>query len=218
VGHVRHWGLGDTSSHNQIEAYTSFYQIPDQWLPAMHTSTTVLVRTPLDVATLMPAIKTAIYGSGGAQPIYDVHTMQQAVSASMATQKFPLILLGAFAGLAMVLASVGIYGVISYSVAQRVHEIGIRMALGAEKNKIFRMVIGQGLRLGLFGLAIGTVVALLLTRLLASFSHLLYGVRASDPLTFAAVSLTLAGVAVLACYIPAQRATRVDPMIALRNE
>ena len=218
VGHVRHWGLGDTSAHNQIEAYTSFYQIPDQWLPAMHTSTTVLVRTPLDVATLMPAIKTAIYGSGGAQPIYDVHTMQQAVSASMATQKFPLILLGAFAGLAMVLASVGIYGVISYSVAQRVHEIGIRMALGAEKNKIFRMVIGQGLRLGLFGLAIGTVVALLLTRLLGSFSHLLYGVRASDPLTFAAVSLTLAGVAVLACYIPAQRATRVDPMIALRNE
>jgi predicted permease len=218
VGHVRHWGLGDTSSHNQVEAYTSFYQISDQWLPAMHFSTTIVVRTPLDIAALLPAIGTAIYGSGSAQPIYDVRTMQQAVSASMATQSFPLILLGAFAGLAMLLASVGIYGVISYSVAQRVHEIGIRMALGAEKRKIFRMVIGQGLRLAVFGLMIGIVVALLLTRLLASFSHLLYGVRASDPFTFAAVSLTLAAVAILACYIPAHRATRVDPMIALRDE
>ena len=218
VGHVRHWGLGDTSSHNQVEAYMSFYQISDQWLPVMHFSTTIVVRTPLDIATVLPAIKTAIYGTGSAQPIYDVRTMQQAVSASMATQSFPLILLSAFAGLAMLLASVGIYGVISYSVGQRVHEIGIRMALGAEKHKIFRMVIGQGFRLALFGLAIGTIVALLLTRLLASFSHLLYGVRASDPLTFAAVSVTMAGVAILACYIPARRAASVDPMVALRDE
>jgi predicted permease len=218
AGHVRHWGMGDASSHNEMQAYMSFYQISDQWLPTMHFSTTVVVRTRLDIGTVLPAIKTAIYGTGSAQPIYDVHTMQEAVSASMATQSFPMILLGAFAGLALLLASVGIYGVISYSVAQRVHEIGIRVALGAEKSRIFRMVIGQGLRLAVFGLAIGTVVALLLTRVLASFAHLLYGVRAADPFTFCAVTLTLAGVAILACYIPARRAARVDPMIALRHE
>ena len=218
AGHVKHWGLGDTSSHNQVEAYTSFYQISDQWLPAMHFSTTVVVRTRLDIATVLPAIRMAIYGSGSAHPIYDAHTMQQAVSASMAPQSFPLVLLGAFAGLALLLSAVGIYGVISYSVAQRVHEIGIRMALGAEKSNVFRMVIGQGLRLALSGLAIGTIVALFLTRLLASFSHLLYGVRASDPITFASVALVLAGVAILACYIPASRAAGVDPIIALRDE
>ena len=129
-----------------------------------------------------------------------------------------MILLGAFAGLALLLASVGIYGVISYSVAQRVHEIGIRMALGAKKRNIFRMVIGQGLRLTLFGLAIGTITALILARLLSSFSQLLYGVGTKDPLTFTAVSLLLAGVAILACFIPARRATHLDPMIALRHD
>jgi putative ABC transport system permease protein len=108
--------------------------------------------------------------------------------------------------------------VISYSVAQRVPEIGIRMALGAEKPRIFRMIIGQGLRLALAGLVIGAVAALILTRLLSSFSHLLYGVRTSDPVTFIAVSAVLTGVAILACYIPARRATRVDPMTALHHE
>ena len=107
---------------------------------------------------------------------------------------------------------------ISYSVTQRVHEIGIRMALGAEKRNIFRMVIGQGLRLALVGLAIGAAAALILTRLLSSFSHLLYGVGASDPLTFIAVTFLLTAVAVLACYIPARRATRLEPIVALRHE
>jgi len=136
----------------------------------------------------------------------------------MASQRYPMILLGAFAGLALMLASVGIYGVISYSVARRVHEIGIRIALGAERRDVLRMVIGQGLRLALIGLAIGTVTASILARLLSSYSQLLYGVGVNDPLTFIIVSLVLTGVAVLACYIPARRATRVDPLVALRNE
>jgi putative ABC transport system permease protein len=129
-----------------------------------------------------------------------------------------MILLGSFAGLALLLASVGIYGVISYSVTLRVHEIGIRVALGAEKRNIFRLVIGQGLRLVLAGLAVGAAAALILARLLSSFAHLLYGVGAGDPVTFIAVSLLLTGVAILACYLPARKATRVDPMIALRYE
>jgi putative ABC transport system permease protein len=108
--------------------------------------------------------------------------------------------------------------VISYSVSQRVREIGIRMALGAEKRDIFRMVIGQGLRLAIAGLAIGTTIALIFTHLLPSFSHLLYGVGSSDPVTFGAVSFVLAGVAILACYIPARRAMRVDPIVALKYE
>src|SRR2546427_13192823 len=166
----------------------------------------------------MPAIKKAVYGARGDQPVYDVRTMHEIASASMASQRFPMILLGAFAGLALLLASVGIYGVISYSVTQRVHEMGIRMALGAQKGDIFQMVIGQGLRLALAGLALGIAAALIFTRVLSSFSHLLYRVSASDPLTFAAVSLVLTGVAVLACYIPARRATRVDPVVALRYE
>jgi putative ABC transport system permease protein len=144
--------------------------------------------------------------------------MQEIASESMSSQRFPMIHLGVFAGLALLLASVGIYGVISYSVAQRLHEIGIRMALGAERRDVFRMVIGQGFQLALAGLAIGAAATLVLTRLLSSFSQLLYGVGAGDPLTFAVVSLILTGVAILACYVPARRAMRVDPMIALRYE
>jgi putative ABC transport system permease protein len=136
----------------------------------------------------------------------------------MSDQRFPMILLGSFACLALLLASIGIYGVISYSVTQRVHEIGIRIALGAGKENIFHMVLAQGLRLSLLGLAIGSAAALILTRLLSSFSHLLYGVRPSDAATFLSVSLLLTTVAILASYIPARRAVRVDPMVALRYE
>jgi predicted permease len=220
VGHVRHWGLGDESSRVQAQAYFPLYQIPDNWVTASEgfKTTTILVRTPLSAAAIIPAIRKVVYGTGRDQPIYNVQTMEQIASESMSTQRFPMILLGAFAGLALVLASIGIYGVISYSVAQRVHEIGIRMALGAEKRNILGMVIGQGMRLALAGLVIGAITGLILTRALSSFSHLLYGVAPSDPLTFFAVSLVLTVVAVLACYIPAQRAMRVDPMVALRYE
>ena len=218
VGHVRHWGLDDPGTYNPSQIYISFYQLPDQWVPTFARSLSVAVRTQLDVATMMPAIRDVIYGTAKDQPVYDVQTMQQIASDSMASQRLPMILLAAFAVLALVLSSVGIYGVISYSVTLRVQEIGIRMALGAARQDVLRMVIGQGLRLAFAGLLIGAVGALLLTRLLSSFSRLLYGVRASDPLTFMIVSLGLIGVAALACYLPAHRASRVDPLIALKYE
>ena len=220
VGHVRHWGLGNESSYTQAQAYYPLYQIPDDWVTASQgfPNTTIIVRTPLPPSALIPAIKNVLYGIAKDQPIYNVETMQEIVSESMSAQRFPMILLGAFAALALLLASVGIYGVISYSVTRRAHEIGIRMALGAEKQNIFRMIIGQGLRLALAGLVIGIVAALVLTRLLAAFVNLLYGVKSSDPLTFFAVSTLLTAIAVLACYIPARRAMRSNPMAALRHE
>jgi predicted permease len=218
VGSVRHWGLGDPGTYNPSQIYISFYQLSDQWIPAFARALSVAVRTPLDVATIMPAVRNVVYGTGNDQPVYDVRTMQQIVWESMLSQRLPMVLLAVFATLALLLASVGIYGVISYSVTQRVQEIGVRMALGAEKQQIFQMVIGQGLRIAVVGLTIGAAAALILTRLLLSFSRLLYGIGPSDPVTFAAVSLMLTAVAVLACYIPARRAARVDPMVALRYE
>src|ERR1700751_3802432 len=218
VGHVRHWVLQDPSTYTQIQAYLSLYQDPDQWVPVNYPGMTIVVRTPLEPVTVMPAIKAAVYGGGSDQTIYDVRTMQEIAAESMSSQRFPMILLGVFAGLALLLASIGVYGVISYSVTQRTHEIGIRMTLGAEKRTAFRMGIARGLRLAFAGLAIGAVATLILARVLSSFSHLLYGVGAGDPLTFVAVSLVMTAVVVSACYIPARRAMRVDPMTALRHE
>jgi predicted permease len=217
VGHVTHWGLDRPNFYTQNQAYGSFYQLSG---PAMSLfkDQTILVHTPLAAAAITPEVRNVVQTMGSGEPIFNVQTIQEIVSRSMSPQRFPMILLAAFAALALLLASVGIYGVISYSVTLRVHEIGIRMAVGAERRNISRMVIGQGLQLAIIGLTIGAASALILARLLSSFSHLLYGVRASDPITFAAVSFLLTCVAVLACYLPARRATRVDPMTALRNE
>jgi predicted permease len=218
VGHVRHWGLGDSGAYNPNQIYISFYQLSDEWVPAFARDLSVAVRTPLDLATIMPTIKKVIYGTGMDQPVYDVRTMQQIALDSMASQRLLMILLGAFAALALLLASVGIYGVVSYSVSQRVPEIGIRMAVGADRRDILSMIIGQGLQLAVAGLLTGAMGAFLLGRLLSSFSRLLYGVRTSDPLTFIATSLVLVGASVLACYLPARRASRIEPMIALKDE
>jgi putative ABC transport system permease protein len=218
VRHVRQWGLDDRDTYTENQIYASLYQLRDDWASLFYRDLTVIVRTQLSSATMIPALKDAVYAVGRDQPVYSVQTMQKIASDSMSSQRFPMVLLGAFSVLALLLASIGIYGVISYSVAQRTHEIGIRMALGAENRIIFRMVVGQSLRLALAGLMFGTVGALVLIRLLSSFSHLLYGVGAGDPLTFVSVTTLLTGVAFFASYIPARRAMSVDPMIALRYE
>jgi len=218
VEHVRRWGLDGADPYTQNQIYASFYQLKDEFVPVFLGDLTVAVRTPLDISTIMPSIKAAVFGARSEQPVYAIRSMRQLVSESMSPQRFPMILLGAFAVLALLLATIGIYGVISYSMSRRVREIGIRMALGAEKWDVLRSVIGQGLRLALAGVATGAAAAIILTRVLSSFSRLLYGVGAGDPWTFLVVSLVLIGAAVLACYFPARRAAQVDPIVALRYE
>jgi putative ABC transport system permease protein len=149
------------------------------------------------------------------QPMASVATMEKLLSDSLSRSRFTMLVLGVFAAIALLLAAVGIYGVIAYSVTQRTQEIGIRLALGAQRQDVLRLVLGQGTRLTLLGVGLGIVAALIFTRLMAI---LLFSISAADPLTFTVVSLLLFGVALLACYLPARRAMRVDPLIALRYE
>ena len=218
VGEVKHWGLGNPTAWTHPAIYGCFYQLDDEWIPGFRDSVSVAVRTPIDAATIMPSIKAAIYGLAHDEPVYAVRTMQQYISESLTAQRSPMLLLAAFAGTALLLATVGIYGVISYWTGQRVREIGIRVALGAQKRDILRLVVGHGVRITIAATVIGGAAALLLTRMLSSFSNLLYGVTAGDPVTLLSVSGLLSGIATLACYIPARRAASIDPMQALRIE
>jgi putative ABC transport system permease protein len=176
---------------------------------------TLVARTSGDPTGLAPALRRELAAIDPDLPLYNVRTMEQVMSDSISRRRFQMVLIAAFAGVGLLLAAVGIYGVISYSVAQRRHEIGVRMALGARAADILKLVVGQGLGLTLAGVGVGLAGAFALTRVLAS---LLYGVTATDPLTFACVALALLGVALLACLLPARRATKVDPMVALRYE
>ena len=175
----------------------------------------VVVRTTEDPTSLATNLPAAVHSVDPDLPIADLRTLNSIVEDSMTVPRFAMLLLGAFGGLALVLAAVGMYGVISYNVTQRTQEIGIRMALGAQRSSVFQMVLGQGARLAAFGITIGIAAAFAATRLMRSF---LYGVDAGDPLTFAAVAALLALIALLACYVPARRAMRVDPIVALRYE
>jgi predicted permease len=175
----------------------------------------LVIRTAGDPLNLTAAVRAEIWKLDKDLPLYRVRTMEQIVAQAVAGQRFNMLLLALFAALALVLATVGIYGVMSYATAQRRHEIGIRMALGANARDVFRLVLGQGLLLTGSGVALGLMGALALTRLMKG---LLFNVTASDPLTFAAVTLLLMVVALLACWIPARRAARVDPLVALRCE
>jgi predicted permease len=175
----------------------------------------LVVSTNVEPMSLVATVRKAVWDIDKEQPVSNISTMDAVLSESVAQQRFSMLLLGIFAVLALVLAAVGIYGVMSYSVAQRKHEIGIRMALGAQSRDVLKMVVGQGLKLVLIGVGVGLVAAFVLTRVMAS---LLFGISATDPMTFIIISLVLISVAVLASYIPARRATKVDPMVALRYE
>jgi putative ABC transport system permease protein len=175
----------------------------------------VVVRAASDPLTLAVAVRSAISSVDRTVPVFNVNTLDKQLHEQTAPVRFETTLLGLFGALAMLLAAIGSYGIMRYSVAQRTHEIGVRMALGAKRTDVLKLVVGQGFRLALTGVGIGLVGAEALTRFL---SGLLYGVKPTDPLTFVGVSLLLIVVALLACYIPACRGARVDPMVALRYE
>jgi predicted permease len=216
VGHVKQWGL-DVDSKSAIEAQFDypFMQLPEKLMPLAADSVAVVLRTAGDPAAVMVSVRRAVEEVDPREVVYNIQTMDDVISNSFAARRLSMILLGAFAALALLLACVGIYGVISYLVGQRTQEIGVRMALGAERSDVLRLVIGHGARMALMGVGIGIGAALGLTRLMA---NQLFGVSAHDPLTFAGVAILLMFVAVAACYIPARRAMQVDPIIALRHE
>ena len=175
----------------------------------------IVLRTDGQPETLAGSLRAAVESMDKNQPLSELTTMDEIIAKNVAPRRFKMLLLGLFAALALVLAAVGIYGVMSYSVEQRTHEIGVRSALGATREDILSLIVAQGFRLTVIGMLTGIAGALALTRYIAS---LLFGVTERDPFTFAAVVCVLSVVALIACYIPARRAARVDPMIALRHE
>lgn len=216
IGHLKQWGLdADPKSAVEAQFFYPFMQLPEKLMPLAATSVAVVIRTDGDPGAVMGPVREAVEQIDPREIVYNVATMSEVISNSFAARRLSMILLSVFACIALVLSCVGIYGVISYLVGQRRHEIGVRMALGAHRSDVFRLVIGAGARMALLGVAIGVGAALALTRLMATQ---LFGISAHDPFTFAGVALAMMLVAVLACYIPARRAMRVDPVVALRHE
>jgi putative ABC transport system permease protein len=206
VGRVKMEGLSQDSK--RVQGYFPFAQLPGSGM-------TVIIKASGDPNQLIAAVRQQVKAIDPDQPIYSIRTMDEIRAESVAPERLNLTLLSIFAGIALVLAIVGIYGVMSYAVTQRTHEIGIRMAIGAQPRDVFRMVIGQGMMLALIGVGIGLVGAFALTRLMTT---MLFGVEPTDPATFAAIALLLTAVALLACYVPGRRATKVDPVVSLRYE
>jgi len=218
VGHVNQWGLADDASRPlQAQMYRPITQNGAVDTKGLAQGFNVFVRskTPLAPAAFFESIRQKLLASNRDMIVYDNQSEEQVMADSIASQRFSVILLGAFAGLALLLAGTGIYGVLSYLVGQRTREIGVRVALGAQRLDVLRMVLQDGARMTLAGTAIGIVAALGLTRLMAS---MLFGVKPTDPVTFGLVAVVLCGIALLAGYVPARRAAKVDPMVALRYE
>jgi len=219
TGHVMQWGLdNDASSPLHVEMYLPFLQLGDSDLSLKDgLGMDVAIRSEVDSATTMKGIEHAMRQMNQEQVVYGADTMNQIIARTLAGRRFSMILLGLFAALALLLASIGMYGVISYLVGQRTQEIGIRMALGAARGNVLRWVLKRGCKLALLGVSVGLAAALALTQVMAR-SSMIYGVRAYDPWTFFGVTALLVTVALLACSIPAWRAMRIDPMQALRAE
>ncbi|HEV3481152.1 MAG TPA: FtsX-like permease family protein, partial [Candidatus Acidoferrales bacterium] len=209
---VKRLSLRDAPAPEMYVPYIQAYV--QNVLPSIQTIDFML-RTVQDPASVTASTREAIHSVDPDLPLANVKTLADIVADSMTVPRFSVLLLGAFGVLALSLAAIGMYGVISYNVVQRTQEIGIRMALGAQRGSVFQMILGQGARLAAFGIGIGLAAAFTVTRLMRSF---LYGIRATDPLTFVSVVILLMLVALAACYIPARRAMKVDPMVALRYE
>ncbi|MGB2656555.1 MAG: ABC transporter permease [Candidatus Acidiferrum sp.] len=216
AGHVKQFGLDENASSPVLpQFYTASQQLPDPLLKTLARVATYVVRTESAPGALAGSIRRAVSEFNGNAVFFGAETMDHIVSQSLAARRFAMILLAVFAGLALLLSSIGIYGVISYVVGQRTREIGIRMALGAQRSDVLKIVLGEAASLAVIGVVIGLVAAAGLTRLMAK---IIYGVSSTDPLTFSLVAIVLTLVALAACYIPARRAMRVDPMVALRYE
>jgi len=208
VGVVKDTKPRALDSDSVAEMYMPFDQQPEPFMSLM-------IRTTGKPEALAAAVRSEVQTLDKNQPIYSIRTLSSVLSESVATPRFRTFLLGVFAAIALILAVVGIYGVMSYSVSQRTHEIGIRMALGAQTGDVLKLVVRHGMALTLTGIAIGLATSFALTWLM---SVLLFGVSATDPLTFAVIAIVLTVVALAACFVPARRAAKVDPMVALRYE
>jgi len=216
VAHVKQWGLySDDSNKIRDQVYFPLQQVPDKFMRSGVTGLTLAVRTAGEPLNMVPMVRQGVAGPTQDQPVYDVRTMEQIISRSMAEKRFTMLVLTIFGAVALLLAAVGIYVVMSYAVTRRVHEMGIRAALGASRMEILGLVVRQGMKPAGIGMAAGLIGALALTRFMAG---LLYGVGSADPVTLVAVVVLLGGIALLACYIPARRATAVDALGALRWE
>jgi predicted permease len=216
VGHVKQVGLAEGAGDNRPQLYYATMQVPDKFaFRVPESGEHFVVRTKGDPLATLRTIRAMFEKANSQQTIYGVQTLESIVFDSVASQRFTMILLGAFAVLAVLLASIGIYGVISYVVGQRTHEIGLRIALGANRSDVLRLVLGESAAMAIVGVTLGIGAAFGLTRLLAK---MLYGVSAHDPFTFAGVAILLTAVALAASYTPARRAMRVDPVVALRHE
>lgn len=216
VGHVKQWGL-DEGAHSPVLAqfYFPISQVPDQFMPLLARGVSAVIRTDSSPLAVVGGLRSSLEQFNSQLVMYGVQPLDEVISDSLASRRFSMVLLGVFAALALILSAIGIYGVISYIVGQRTHEIGIRLALGAHPSDVLRLILGQGTKLALIGVAIGIAAAFALTGLM---TKIIFGVSAHDPLTFIGVAIVLVAVALAACYFPARRAMRTDPMVALRYE